>query len=118
MWGAKYEKVVLYYFIIRMSSGYFLFNYGFLSLLVYHFCLPMFAVSFKYFYTGQVNYISTGAILILLLLSPTLYSIIAYIKHRTTTNIKSLLNSAENITEKEIVEPPISQILPLKPIYH
>ena len=50
-------------------------------------------------FTNQIYNIVTGFIIIALLLFPAIYSILHYLKYKTTTSADSLLNSAESFPE-------------------
>ena len=108
----------IYLFIIGIASGYILFRYGILSLLVSTFCVFILSHVFLYFYTSQVYYVTTSLILILLLLSPLIYSLLHYLKHEYHTDSIQLLNSA--IPSKELIttEPASPKHEPIETGHH
>ena len=92
----------IYLFIIGLASGFILFRFGVLSLWVASFSYIILSNIFLYFYTSQLYFITTGIILILLLLSPLIYNLLYYIKHQHVSGSKSLLNSAISSTEYNV----------------
>mgnify|MGYP004106799849 CR=1 FL=1 len=105
----------VYLFIVGISSGYMLFRFGILSLFVSAFSVLVLSDIFLYFHTSQLYYITTGIIIILLLISPLIYCLLYYLKYqRVSEDSKSLLNSAIPISEQTVSEPTIPQIEPIQ----
>ena len=103
----------IYLLILGLISGYLLFKYGILALLVFAFGRGILSNVVLFFFTGQVYYVTTGIILILLILSPLIFCILHYLKFGYTTTPDSLLNSAEEATEIKSIEPVIPPHEPL-----
>ena len=100
----------IYLFIIGLISGHLLYKYGIISLLVFEFSRSIFSEVFLYFFTNQEYYIATGIIIIILLLSPVFYSLLHYLKFRSSTSTDKLLNSSENTSEEKTSEPIIPKL--------
>jgi len=96
-------------FIIACIGGFIFFRYGILSFAIYaitYFCIHDVILLL---FTNQIYNIVTGVIIIVLLLFPAIYSILHYLKYKTTTSADSLLNSAESFPE-------IATSLPINPV--
>ena len=105
----------IYLFIVGIASGYMLFRYGILSLFVSAFSVLVLSDIFLYFYTSQLYYITTGIIIILLLISPLIYCVLYYLKYQIVDiDSKSILNSAIPISEQIVSEPTVPQLKPIQ----
>jgi len=100
----------IYLLFIGLVMGFLLFRYGILSVIIFIVTKSILSEVSLYFFTGDLYYIMTGIIIILLLLLPILGTVLYYVKYQSVTPSEELINGAEDISE-QITKSPIIPII-------